>query len=734
MPIQEKSLKNLLPQKSPWNHKPTVAKRIPAIFVDEIDSFARRLDSGDMLVVAPDGLESMMMGMSSLSDLDLQKLKLEVSLEIDRRSLQFSSYFENAVRSVIPFLDAEDLSFFQWLLSCINSKKQLISYHVLAACKILSSRYSEKIDFNYSENDVKVYPKKIVPVQRNLSDDGLFIEQIPPKYICLVDGEVGVYAPYDSSGRLQILFKNIPGYRFYAKKNGGDNSWRFPLERAKSVVSSFPGFFVENSVYGQIELNNLFEARVRKLKLQEYARKSNKAHTFISNLDLKKYNLFFHQEEGIHWLISNYFFSYKGGIIADEMGLGKTWTAAIAADNICRENNALLYVVCPASLIGNWQKELEKLGIKAEIFSDHFQKIPTPNRNSKYFVIFDEAHRLQDDKSKRFKSVEKLILNNNCLGKFLLTGTPIKNGRPINLYPLLLLFNHPLAINKRNYEEEYCNAYLGKVGNRNVWINTGASNLGKLSKKTNDIILRRLKKDCLDLPEKIRSISTVQLVPAVEKKYFQMFKERWAEHERKLREGEIKEGCEAVVKVGILRQCSSFFKVDWTLGIVENLLSEGQSVVVFSEFLDTINELEKIFKSKNISCGKLIGSTPKDERTKIVERFQNREFKVFLGSTKAGGVGLTLTAASNLILHDRPWTPGDAEQAEDRCHRIGQSSTVNIYWPQLGEIDEVIDAVIHSKSQNIDIVLRGKNVSFSASSVAQLQQQLLQYYQDEYGI
>ncbi|MGK7894088.1 MAG: hypothetical protein AB4372_10795, partial [Xenococcus sp. (in: cyanobacteria)] len=67
-------------------------------------------------------------------------------------------------------------------------------------------------------------------------------------------------------------------------------------------------------------------------------------------------------------------------------------------------------------------------------------------------------------------------------------------------------------------------------------------------------------------------------------------------------------------------------------------------------------------------------------------------------------------------------------------HRIGQNSTVNIYWPQLGEIDEVIDAVINSKSKNIDILLKGKNVSFTAASIVQLQQQLFQYYQDEYAI
>ena len=733
MPVQKKSLDNLSPQKSSWNHTPTVSKRIPAVFARELEKFARQLDSGQSLPTGS-SFDSLFSNLDSLSDLDLQKLRFELSLHIDKRSLKSSAYFEDKIRQSIPFLDVEELPFFKWLLNCIDNKEQLIAYHVQEASKILSSKDLNKIDFRYCKSDIEIYPEKSIPVEKKISNDGVFIEEKPSKYICLVNREIGVYAPYNSSGKLQTLFRKIPGYKFYSKKNGGDNSWRFPLGSAKTLVNLFSDFFIDNSVYGQIKLNNLFSEKIKKQKLREAAQKADKVSSFISQIEFKEYGLFPHQEDGIRWLVYNYFSDYQGGILADQMGLGKTWTAAIAAHNICRENNALLYVICPASLVGNWTKELNHLDIKATIFSDHFQKIPTPNHSSKYFVIFDEAHRLQDDKSKRFKSVEKLIINGNCIGKFLLTGTPIKNGRPINLYPLLLLFKHPLSINKKDYERKYCNAYFAKYANKNIWVNTGASNLSELSKNTSNVILRRLKKDCLNLPKKIRSISSVQWISNLEKQYFQMFKERWSEHERKLKAGDIKQGSEALVKIGILRQCSSYFKINKTLEIVENLLNDGQSVVVFCEFLDTISELEQIFNSKRISYEKIVGSTPKDERTNIVERFQNKKFKVFLGSVKAGGVGLTLTAATHLILHDRPWTPGDAEQAEDRCHRIGQSSTVNVYWPQLGEIDEIIDTVLDSKSENIDVVLKNKNVSFVANNLVELQKEIVRYYEDEYGI
>lgn len=100
---------------------------------------------------------------------------------------------------------------------------------------------------------------------------------------------------------------------------------------------------------------------------------------------------------------------------------------------------------------------------------------------------------------------------------------------------------------------------------------------------------------------------------------------------------------------------------------------------------------------------------------------------MFIGTIKAGGVGITLTAASNVILVDRPWTPGDTEQAEDRCHRIGQNNTVNTFWVQLGLIDEAIDRLLESKQQRIELVLKGKRKTLRGlTSPAELAKELLE--------
>ena len=159
MYIHPNSLKNLIPQKSSWNHTPTVAKRIPAVFVDKLEKFARQLDSGEPLDFGLD-FDSFIKYLDSLSDVNLNRLKSEVFSQINKRSLKSSAYLEKKMRESIPFLDPEELPFFKWLLNCIDNEEQLISYHVREACKILSSKYSEKIDFRYSENDIKIDPKK----------------------------------------------------------------------------------------------------------------------------------------------------------------------------------------------------------------------------------------------------------------------------------------------------------------------------------------------------------------------------------------------------------------------------------------------------------------------------------------------------------------------------------------------------------------------------------------------
>lgn len=348
--------------------------------------------------------------------------------------------------------------------------------------------------------------------------------------------------------------------------------------------------------------------------------------------------------------------------------------------------------------------------------------------NHNYFannVLVSNCHYAQNIKSARTKRLLELANNDNCESIWLLSGTPIKNGRPVNLFPLLKAIEHPLSKEKKDYEKRYCAAGYKSVGSHQFWDNTGAAHLDELAEKTNNCILRRTKKDCLDLPEKQRIMVECELEKNDLLNYQSEISGEVAEYRRRVKAGEVCEEAQALVTLGILRRIGSAYKVDAALEKIEELLEQDRQVVVFTEFLQSAEMLYKQLK-KVTSVELLTGATKNDDRQEIVDRFQSGETKIFVGTIKAGGVGLTLTSASDVILLDRPWTPGDAEQAEDRCHRIGQSTSVSAFWLQLGEIDETIDQLLQKKQERIDLVLQGKRKTLRGiGSPKQLAKELL---------
>ena len=412
-----------------------------------------------------------------------------------------------------------------------------------------------------------------------------------------------------------------------------------------------------------------------------------------------------YQKEGVNWLVHHQRGgTYTGGILADDMGLGKTIEALTAAKLLRSHYQCHVFVICPVSLIENWQREAERVGVKIEIFSNHYRKIPQPV-TSKYIAIADEAHYFQNPKSARTKKIKELVENENCLASWLLTRTPIKNGSPINLLPLLKMCQHKLAEDESAYIDRYCAPVHRKYGKQSFWDITGAAHLDELSCRTKDVILRRTKKECLsELPDKMRILKAIELETKEKKAYKKKFQELLADYRRRSKLGEVDGAAEALVTLNYMRKLNSEYKVPTAIAQIEELLEQGQQVVIFTEFVETAKALYKEFER----ISELLTGETK-ERIGAVDRFQNGESKLFIGTIKAGGVGITLTAASNVILVDRPWTPGDAEQAEDRCYRIGQQNAVFVNWLQLGIVDESIDNLLAQKQRNIDLVLTGKN-------------------------
>lgn len=129
-----------------------------------------------------------------------------------------------------------------------------------------------------------------------------------------------------------------------------------------------------------------------------------------------------------------------------------------------------------------------------------------------------------------------------------------------------------------------------------------------------------------------------------------------------------------------LRQVAAFAKVDATVALAKNVLKEEPSVVIFTYFVTAAKEVHKALESAGWTGEILAGETPSSKRQQMVDNFQGGVSPVFVGTFGAAGVGITLTAARTIILMDRPWTPGDTLQAEDRVRRIGQTREVRSVW------------------------------------------------------
>lgn len=534
---------------------------------------------------------------------------------------------------------------------------------------------------------------------------------IPSNRIELVGNLVKVYFKFDPA--LLAKAQSIDLRSF----NGEEKCNEYPLDKLQNVLDTFSDFYVSPVIIEILERREKLQEEREQLTSKLKEEYQNRVADLVNDLALSQqlknnWTLFDHQKSGIKWLLERVRVNgYNGAILADHMGLGKTITALEAARKLQQIEKADIIVICPASLKSVWNGAAKELGIRVFIFS--WAKIPQIEEGKKYILICDEAHYAQNLKSARTKKMLNLAISPNCLATWLLTGTPIKNGRPINLFPLLQACDHEFSRDFKRYELYFCDAQYSGFG----WNNKGASHLRELREGIAHILLRRTKKECLDLPGKIRSLVPLDIDKSSEATYKEKIEELRGNQRQRVEEGLIKSGNSLLGDLAMLRHAGSTAKIKSAIKFCESIIEQGSKVVVFTEFVDTAKSL-----AKSLNGCLLIGDTPEGNRQKIVEDFQAGYFPAFVGTVKTGGVGLTLTTANYVVLVDRPWTPGDAEQAEDRCYRIGQNLTVQSYWLQLPfGLDKKIDALLNSKQKNIDRVLSGKvQEDLTASEIKQI--------------
>jgi SWI/SNF-related matrix-associated actin-dependent regulator 1 of chromatin subfamily A len=297
---------------------------------------------------------------------------------------------------------------------------------------------------------------------------------------------------------------------------------------------------------------------------------------------------------------------------------------------------------------------------------------------------------------------------------FALTGTPLTN-RPRDLFVLLQLVGHPLGRSFLSFAKRYCDAVRNDYG----WVTDGASNVEELALHLRGVMLRRSKDQVLSLPPKLRTWLPVDLAHDPSGPEVRKVVQLLLENQRTKRQESAAPSAhgpgnpEQHVRVRLLaaltqaRHVLAKAKVAATLALVEDIVEQGEKVIVFSCFEDPVRLVAEKFGDRAVT---LTGATPAAKRQGVVDRFQEDEHvRVFAANLIAGGVGVNLTAASQVVFNDLDWVPANHWQGEDRAYRIGQSRTVNAtYIVAAGTIDDFVQVVLEAKAALVSAVVEGE--------------------------
>lgn len=410
-----------------------------------------------------------------------------------------------------------------------------------------------------------------------------------------------------------------------------------------------------------------------------------------------------YQELGVKWLstIANAGF---GGILADEMGLGKTLQTIMFINSRLKENrNREILIVCPTSLIYNWESEFKKYApdIRVKVIADlrkKREKIFDELNNHEVFItsygllrediekyksihydtiIIDEAQTIKNVSALITKAVKVIDAD----VRIALTGTPIENSI-LELYSIFDFIMPGFFGSSNKFLKKYNNILKEEYKE----IKQDFLNL------INPFILRRKKKDVIkELPDKIENNVLIELCDEQKKLYLSEVRKITEDIKTSMRQSIFSKNKLVILQeLTRLRQlcispslCLEDYngknsKIDSLLEIVESAISEEHKILIFSQFTSALNIVKKCLINKNIEYYYLDGSTKSEERLRLVDSFNNNNVPIFLISLKAGGNGLNLVGADTVIHLDPWWNPAVEDQATDRAHRIGQKNIVQV--------------------------------------------------------
>lgn len=548
----------------------------------------------------------------------------------------------------------------------------------------------------------------------------------------LKDSEYSAFIKFDYNSKIVDAIRELP-FRYY---NPSETEWEVPTNKVEYLINKLKEFDIK--ICGKI---TIFEDKNTNIGLPEGFEFKTKP--------------FSHQLEGVE-----YGLKYDRWFLGDEQGLGKSKQVIdIAVARKVMYGYRFCLIVCGVNTLKwNWVNEIHthskedayilgqrRKGTKIRIGStkDKLEdlklmydiKEPHP-----YFIITnvesfrdkniadtisdlckkgiigmcaaDEMHKMKNPTAQQTKGFLK------CLPycRIGMTGTPLMNS-PMDLYVILKWLGYESHA-FYSFKQHYC--VMGGYGGYEI---VGYKNLDQLTAQVREIMLRRLKSEVLDLPEKIYVDEIVEM----EGKQAVMYKEVESGIKADYISGNIDltNPLSALIRLrqttgypGILSdEITESAKLDRMGEIVENCISNDEKVIIFSNWTQMTDAILQVLHTKLKLIGRLepaviTGNTNDSDRQQIVDRFQNNDVcRVIIGTIGAMGTGLTLTAATTVIFVDEPWNKALFDQAVDRAHRIGQKNNITIYSIMCKDtIDERIHNLIYKKGAMSDAIIDGKVV------------------------
>lgn len=505
-----------------------------------------------------------------------------------------------------------------------------------------------------------------------------------------VGEKVALTFPYNPD--LVVAIREVPGREW----DGGNKRWLMPLT-ATSIEAL--GKFLEIA-RKSLSLEDGAGILTELASLKEEA-EAMQASSMAADADF--------EVEGLGGILRpfqkagvSYASKAKRCFIADEMGLGKTVQALATVHHL---NAYPALVVCPASLKINWMREANKWlpghpnqiipsWYKADLDVTNYEALPKLKQQIKdrgyKSLIVDECHYVKNHKAIRTKALLEIAEGIEVI--LMLSGTPIVN-RPAELLAQLQVLGRLEDLGGfRRFSSRYLRWDFKGYG----------TNLDELQRELRaKCFIRRKKSDVLkELPPKIRTVVDVEL----ENRGVYDLAAQNCENE--------------IAAIQLFRHEAARQKIKAVEEWVREFLESGEKLVLFAVHID----IQKALIGKFPGCATILGEEAVSARQASVDRFQtDKECQLIICSLKAAGVGLTLTAASNVAFVEQGWTPADMEQAEDRCHRIGQLDSVTA-WYLLAKntIDTEMAELIEEKRKAISGATDSEKAKIDPSVFAKL--------------